>query len=219
MNDEELQIDLESEEFKADPAAYFNKLHNEQVSGLKSKRDELLQKVSGFKQVDTSELESLREFKSQADIQAEALKGNYDKALKMFEETQTAKLTELSTAKEQAEKTIEKLLIDNGLSAALDGVKIMPDAKEAATALFRSRAKLDGEQALIDGKPLSEAITEWAATDQGKFFIQAANNSGGGAQGSTSTTAKGKARGEMTPQDKAKFINENSKNSFFKLPA
>ena len=91
-------------------------------------------------------------------------------------------------------------MIDNGLSAALDGVKVMAEAKDAATALFRSSAVIEDGKAVINGKPLADAIKEWAETDQGKFFTQAPDNHGGGAQGGSNNGA-----GQANPWAKETF--------------
>ena len=188
---EVLNIDLESEEYKADPLAYINKLHSAQVDGLKSKNSELLQKVAGAKPVDNTELDSLRQFKSQADIQSEAAKGNFEEALKLASTNHASELEKALTAGKTANHTIETLLIDNGLASALDGAKVMAEAKEAATALFRSSAVIEDGKALINGKPLGEHIAEWAKSDQGKFFTQAPNNQGGGAGGGSGGNPSG----------------------------
>jgi hypothetical protein len=44
---------------------------------------------------------------------------------------------------------------------------------------------IDGEtrKAMMGDKSLSDAIKEWAASDEGKYFIAAPNNNGGGASG------------------------------------
>lgn len=104
-----------------------------------------------------------------------------------------------TTAAEQAAEALKGeqgfnhgLLVDNGLMAALTeaGVKNPVHLKAAAAILKQAggiEVKVDGatRQALIGGKPLAEAVKAWAAGDEGKTFVQAPGNGGGGAPGST----------------------------------
>lgn len=84
----------------------------------------------------------------------------------------------------------ERLLIDNGLSAALtaNGVTNPAHAK-AAAALLRSTSKIeiavdgDNRAATVGGKPLTDFVKEWTGTDDGKNFVTAPPNGGGGAPG------------------------------------
>jgi len=85
----------------------------------------------------------------------------------------------------------ERLLIDNGLSAALtaNGVTNPAHAK-AAAALIRSTSKIeiavdgDNRTATVGGKALADFVKEWSSTDDGKNFVTATANGGGGAPGS-----------------------------------
>jgi hypothetical protein len=45
--------------------------------------------------------------------------------------------------------------------------------------------KVDGDKRIanIGDKPLSDFVGEWAKSDEGKHFVSAPNNAGGGAQG------------------------------------
>lgn len=96
---------------------------------------------------------------------------------------------ELKTASDRAEKAegqVRKLVIDNGLDAALDAASVSPALKKAAKALLREGVELKEENgepvALMQNAPLAEAIKAWAGTDEGKHFVTN-GNSGGGAPG------------------------------------
>jgi hypothetical protein len=78
---------------------------------------------------------------------------------------------------------LTKLLIDGGLSDALDGVNINPLFKVGAVAMLRSTAVLTDGQAMIGDKSLSDAVTEWANSDAGKAYCLAAQNSNGDGNG------------------------------------
>ena len=84
-----------------------------------------------------------------------------------------------------------KLLLDNGLTDALVNVGVKKELLPAVKALLSKQAKVvidgDARKAVIGDKGLSEFIAEWSASDEGKHFIQAPANGGGGADGSKGT--------------------------------
>jgi hypothetical protein len=141
-------------------------------------------------------------------------------ALQNAVEELTAKLDKQS---KEAAKTIDGLsknlsekdgalksyLIDNGLSEALLKANVRPEMMGAVKAMLKSHTALkeDGGQyqALLGDKPLFEAVSEWAASDEGKHFVAAPANSGGGASG-------GNGSGQPTPKgnlggDKGQRVN------------
>lgn len=88
------------------------------------------------------------------------------------------------------QKHTQRLLIDNGLNEALTGAGVKdPLLLKAAAALLRETGKpivsADGENrvAMIGDKPLSQFVKDWAAGDEGKSFVAAPGNTGGGAPG------------------------------------
>jgi len=83
----------------------------------------------------------------------------------------------------EKDSTLQKLIIDDGLTNALTSAGVVPELMPAVKALLRSQAQLKDNQAVINDKPLADFMTEWATTD-GKAYIKAPANSGGGAGGS-----------------------------------
>lgn len=61
---------------------------------------------------------------------------------------------------------------------------------DAAKAMLRGQAAIKDGAAVIGDKPLADHVTEWAGTDQGKHFITAPANSGGGGQGGAVVVAR-----------------------------
>lgn len=100
--------------------------------------------------------------------------------------TKAAETATKSLADEQG--FTQKLLIDNGLLETLgkNGVT-NPVHQKAAVAMLRSGVQIviDGENrvAKVGDKLLADHVKEWAASDEGKFFVAAPNNTGGGANG------------------------------------
>jgi chromosome segregation ATPase len=132
-------------------------------------------------------------------------------------------IDKLNKTLEHKDSALQGYLIDNGLSEAMIKAGVRPEVMPAVKALLKSQAtiKEDGGQylALMGDKPLFEAVSEWAAGDEGKHFVAAPANSGGGAPGS-SAGASGPTvkRSSMSAADKAAFITEHGQGSYLALP-
>lgn len=79
---------------------------------------------------------------------------------------------------------------DSAISTAMDDVRVKPEYRKAVRAMHRDEIKVeydpDEEDAppivTMNGLPIKEAMTQWAATDEGKAFVSD-GNSGGGSEG------------------------------------
>lgn len=175
---------------KNDPAdvALVQSMVDEAITGLKSKNDELMAEVRGLKRkskdgVDHAELER---------IEAERDKALSELAAAQKASKDAAKAAEDAAKQLQSEQSYtSRLLVDNGLAAALAEAGVLnPVQAKAAAALIKSSAqidvKVDGDKraAVIGDKPLAEFVKGWAGGDEGKHFVAAQNNNGGGAAGS-----------------------------------
>ena len=156
----------------------------ESIGKLETKNDELIGENRRLKRGAEIKPEDLTAAEDRADKaekalaeankQVKTLTGERDKAVK-------------DLASEQGYTS--KLLIQDGLKSALiaNGVKD-EDFIDSLSAKFASSAtvKIDGDNrsAVIGDKSLADHIKEWAGTDQGKKFVSAPVNSGGGASGS-----------------------------------
>lgn len=195
------KIELTAEELDAKIA--------EAVDGLKAKNAELLAEVKKYKKgqtVDPAEVEKL-------ESQIAELQGKLTTAEK------AAKIAtkEVDTVRKQLESESafnQRLLVDNGLTDALtkNGVT-NPVHLKAAKALLAQGIKIeaDGENrvAKFGDKPLADAIKEWAGSDEGKHFVAAPGNAGGGAAGSKSGNGgagAGKGKADGTPQERAEYF-------------
>lgn len=176
----------------------------EATKGLISKRDELLSEVKKLRknaEIDPDEFQRLKEEK-------DAL------ADKLAEQSKAAKnaLSEAEKATKQLQKEgdfVSKLLVDNGLNDALTKAGVKPELAKAVKAMFAGQAqiKADGETraAMIGDKSISDFVTEWAKSDEGKHFIAAPANSGGGANGGNGSnqTAKTMTRADYSARTQA----------------
>ena len=154
----------------------------EAVSGLKAKNGELLTEVKKLRkgqEVDPEDFNRLKEeYEALTDQLSEA-----QKAVKV-----SAKTLETVQAQLNAETGFtSKLLVDNGLTDALVKNGIAPQYLNAAKSMFTSQAQIvadgDNRTAKIGDKALTDFVKEWSLGEEGKHFIAAPANNGGGSPG------------------------------------
>ncbi|CAB5187168.1 hypothetical protein UFOVP166_13 [uncultured Caudovirales phage] len=152
------------------------------VEALSAKNRELLGELKAAKakakgvEIDPVEHEQLR-------TQVEDLTGKLTKAekaaAKQFED-----LTKVVSTKDAA---LQSYLIDNGLSDAMLKAGVRPEMMPAVKAMLKSQATIKDEggniAAFMGDQPLTDAVSAWAASDEGKHFVSAPANTGGGAAG------------------------------------
>jgi chromosome segregation ATPase len=162
----------------------------EETKGLKSKNDELLGKIKKLQQGQTITPEELAAVEAERDD----WKAKANEATKAA--TKAAKDAE-AAAKRAAdnEAAMSRLVVDNGLSDALIKAGVTnPVHQKAAKALLREQVALADENgskvAKVGDKALSDYITEWAGSDEGKHFVTAPDTSGGGSRGGRATPGK-----------------------------
>ena len=179
---------------------------NALAKGLADKNTELLGKVTdkdGLTAAEIAKLQGLEEFKANSDIKAAKDAEDWTEASRLQDEKHKIALEALSVTGKSDKELITKLLIEDGLNKALDGVKINPALKVGAEALLRSGAIITDGKAMIGDKSLSDAVNEWATSDTGKAYCLAPNNSGGDGLGG-SGQGQGK---ELTLTEKAIAAN------------
>lgn len=178
-----------------------------EIAPLAAKRDELLaevRKLKAGKQINPEDFAAL-------EADRDALKGQLDKTAKDLKTAQAA--AEKATKAFEAEAGFtSKLLADNGLSDALVKVGVSnPVHLKAVKAMLGSQVQIiaEGDQriAKVGDKPLADWVATWAQSDEGKNFITANNNAGGGANGGSGNAGGKKiTRAEfetMQPADRA----------------
>lgn len=103
------------------------------------------------------------------------------------QKTSKTEVEKLTRALAEKDGALTQHLIDAGLTDALAKAGVAPHYLNAAKAMFKGQAALKAEngqyQALIGEKPIADAIKAWAQTDEGKHFVSAPANTGGGASG------------------------------------
>ena len=201
-----MSIDLTSPEAKEAIKAAVE----EATAGLAAKNKELLAEVKEARKsrtIDPKEIED-------RDNEIEALKSQLGEAQKTVK-LATTEAEKAKKALEGAEGFTQKLLVDNGLTDALTKAGVTnPVHLKAAKSMLAGQVAIvadgDNRMAKIGDKDLAAAIGEWAKGDEGRFFVQAAQNTGGGASGGDGSGAKqtgnlGGTRAERVNALAAKF--------------
>lgn len=171
---------------------------DEAVTGLKAKNIDLaarLEKAKKGKEIDPDEHAKLEQRAAELEEEVTTLKKTNKTLTTDFEKTKKAHESESEFTK--------RMLVDNGLVSALTAAGVTnPVSLKAAKAMLKDGVTLvvDGEvrKAMLGDKPLAEAITVWAGSDEGKHFVTAQQHSGGGAQGGSDGKPSGDIM-KMTP--------------------
>lgn len=146
----------------------------------------------------------------------ETLKAELTKTAKESQKT----IETLTTSLTEKDGALQSYLIDNGLNDAMLKAGIKPEFMSAAKAMLKENTKVTAENgqysALMGDKPLFEAVTDWAASDEGKHFVSAPANSGGGATGGNGNLSPVAPKGNLGG-DKGQRVNA-IKNMFPDLP-
>jgi len=184
----------------------------EATGGLKAKNTELLGKLK--KATKDAQIDPVDHAALQAELaESETKLAEATKALK----TATTESDKIKKAYETESKVAHNLLVDNGLSTALleAGVKKSSYLK-AAKAMLAGQVVLtaDGENrvAKVGDKLLKDFVAEWSKSDEGKAFVDAPVNTGGGAPGG------GDGKGEQKTMTRTAFdaLSDVRKMEFMK---
>lgn len=184
-------------------------LIEEVTSALAGKNKELLAELKKAKakaqgaDVDPEEHAALQ-------ARVEELQAELTKSAK----TTKAEIDRLNKLATERETALNTHIVDAGITDALAKAGVAPHYVTAVKAMFRGQAKLqaaDGNySAVIGDKPVHEAIGAWAASDEGKHFVSAQNNTGGGAAGGAAKPAGGtKKWGEMSSEERVALYRKD----------
>lgn len=192
-------------------------LTQEQLDELLSSRDALNDSVKGLK----SDIAKLKAKAKGADIDPEAhaalqteveeLRGSLTKA----ETAAKKEIDKLAGQLKEKDGSLQKYLIDASLSDTLVKAGVKPEFMDASKALLKLGATLradNGEYAAFIGdKPLGDYVGEWVKSDQGKHFIAAPANNGGGAGGGDGAGSKAAGKLDGSPEERAAYFKEKYK--------
>lgn len=171
----------------------FDPNDTEAKAAIKAAVDEATEALAANNKKLLAELKEARKGKEIDPAEHAALQTELEQTQAKLAEAQKLAKTAVKEA-ESAKKALEgeagfvsKLLVDNGLNDALLKAGVKPEMTKAVKALLSGQVtlKTEGENriALMGDKPLSDAVIEWAKSDEGKHFVAAPANQGGGATG------------------------------------
>ncbi|MBX0289716.1 hypothetical protein K3G63_04665 [Hymenobacter sp. HSC-4F20] len=114
--------------------------------------------------------------------------------------------SKLNEAKEQLQKATaraDRLYSENALMSAMTEANItLPHAQKAVKAMLRDQIKVEyeGDEVVvtIDNMPVADKVKAYAQSDEGKYFVTAPNNSGGGSGGQGGSTATDYSKKSIT---------------------
>ncbi|GGD64626.1 hypothetical protein GRI62_11850 [Erythrobacter arachoides] len=172
-----------------------NAAHEAAIKGLKDKNTQLIADKKAAK--DAAEEAEAKNAEASGDI--DRVKASHEKAIKT--------LTERA---EKAEAARDTFLIDNVITSDLATHNVAPAFRPMLAMAWKAQAKVTDGEAFIGDQPIAEYIKTFATSDEGKHYILAPQTSGGGAVGSTSTTASRAAPSNSAEWAEAmKMANEN----------
>jgi len=159
------------------------------TSGLKTKNQELLDKNKKLMKGQEIDPQTVVDLEAQVD----KLQGELSASQKSAKES--VKTLETLQGQLKAETGFtQKLLIDNGLTDELVKNGVAPQFLPAVKAMFAGQAQIvaegDTRTAKIGDKSVPDFVKAWAVSDDGKHFVKAPENSGGGSQGSGNGTTQ-----------------------------
>ena len=187
----------------------------EATAGLVAKNKELLAELKEArkgKQIDPAEVEKL-------ESKIALLETDLSNATKALKDGNKA-YESLKASLDAETGFTSKLLLDNGLTDALVKNGVAAPFLPAVKAMLISQAKIEANGndrvAKIGDKELNEFVKDWATSDDGKNFISAPANAGGGSAGGSSGGTGGKTVSRsgfdsMSHVERANFVKQGGK--------
>lgn len=193
--------------------------HETEIQGLKDKNKELIGKLKAAKNGEGGEVDTAEVARLEGELR------DTKKALRAAEKAaaDAAEERDLANASAEKEKGVTKtLLTENGLTSALTKANVKPELLPGAIAMLSGKVEIKEvagkREAQVNGKSLGDFITEWAASDEGKHYVAAPLNGGGGSNLKLPANPQGgqKKLSEMTFEER-KALNEADPEKFAEL--
>lgn len=165
------------------------------VDKLAGKNDELLGEVKAERDKRRQAEAAAKEAEDAARAKAEeaaAKSGDVESLRKQLETKHQAVLEAERARAEEVSGQLHRLVIDGGIRDALAKAQVAPQLAKGAALAFRDGRSIEVKDgaAWVDGVPLADAVTEWAASEDGSAYKAAGHASGGGAPGGGNSGGK-----------------------------
>lgn len=209
----------------------------EETKKAKADRAEVMSELSSvkealkkFENVDLEKYAQIVKAQQEADknkeIEAAKEKGEIDKLITNLNKTHNEEVekikSDLMAQLEQRDAEMNRMIKDNGITAALAKAKIQPVYLNGARALIEGRVYVDVDEdgnkyaaVKVDGEPINVekyVCDIWATSEEGSAYKSAPSMSGGGASGGNSGTGGIKnpfAKGSENLTQQMKIAREN----------
>lgn len=200
-----------------------NKIIDDIKDPLVKKNEELLAETKDAKKELkslTDRLDALEAEKSEAEENAAVKEGDIEKVKAQLEEKHKKEVDKLQAENEGLKGQLNNVVINDGLTAALIKANIAPQHMDAVKALIKTNYKGeigddDGKPfAKFDGKKVEEFVTDWAASDVGKHYVAADQNSGGGSSGANGSASGGNGSGKTMPRSEFDKLSPKEQSDF-----
>lgn len=187
----------------------------ESLDKLEAKNSELIGENRKLKRAGEIKPEDLAAAEDRAD-KAEAKLADLDKQVK----TLTAERDKAVKGLETEQNAARSYALDAEIATAIAAGNVVPALVPAFTAMIKQGAKaelVDGKYAVsIGDKPAADHIKTLLASDEGKHFVAASVNTGGGAPGGSGGAAAGKtvnraAFDAMSQLERATFTKDGGR--------
>lgn len=133
-------------------------------------------------------------------LDASKVGGEIDVKLKEQRESITAihekELGKFKSSLEEKDNLIQFHVKDSALNRAIAESNIDRRFVPAVEAMMKSKIKLEGTEVYLNEKPISQAFKEWTESEDGKHYIAAQSNAGGG----TNATKSGAGAAKTMPR-------------------
>lgn len=168
---------------------------NKRASGLVSKNEELLSKLTTTKtqakesQSAVEKLAAMEALQEQRELEA---KQNYDQALELIKSKSQKEIEELASELSEYKTRERNSTINKSINDVLTENRVNPLHQEYVSSYFKQQAQLVDGKVMIGDKSLSDFASEWAESDAGKAVRLAPENTGGNASGGQNVSGSGK---------------------------
>jgi predicted RNase H-like nuclease (RuvC/YqgF family) len=181
---------------------------DDDLSGLKTKNAELLNKLKASEKQFRDLEARLNDLQEERETALDTTKSDHEKALAKLQRELEKANGEIKSRDER----LGTLLIDNAIKDAMTAAKVAPKHMRAVEALLRQGARIEnGEAIAADGTPLGDSMAAYFASDEGKEYAGAPENTGAGATGSSAVASKFTKRPE-TAAEWNEFMNYANTN-------
>lgn len=195
---------------------------NEDATKLEEKLNKALESIAKLEEKNKELLQEKQKANTQADEDRERLeaaeeeKARKENDLKALEERITQR-TQREIEKREAkiadyETRLNTLLIDNAINGAMVEHNVLPQFREAVTALFKSKATLANGEAVANNLPLSDYISDFMSGEAGKAYVAADYNTGAAVTNQTTVTNAGWSKAPVTAQEMEAYLQLASEN-------